>query len=354
MKILHVINSLVAAGAENLVVTLANEQVKELDISLFTFYSDKDIFDKNLNPKINFFKQSGQSYFSFKKLIKLHKLIKNMDVVHVHLFPPFYLVAFLTIFHPKVHFVYTEHSTNNSRRNWKFYYFEKWAYSRYESIICITNGVEESLKKWIGGKINTYVINNVVDLKLIRSIEASKRNDFGFGVQDKILVMVGRFISPKDQDTVLRALQLLPENHKLILIGEGPRLKEVKDLCNYLDLQKRVKFLGVRTDVFSILKICDFGIISSDWEGFGIVALEYMACSLITFGSNVSGLNEVICLKENLFSPRDFKSLASLINTVNSDEKLKHRANIRQNNWVQKFDVSTAVKEHLTVYKKNM
>ena len=98
MKILHVINSLVAAGAENLVVTFANEQVKTNEVSVFTFYSEKDVFAEKLDDRINFKPHTGQNYFSPKKIYSLYKCIKAHEVIHVHLFPPFYIVAILSLF----------------------------------------------------------------------------------------------------------------------------------------------------------------------------------------------------------------------------------------------------------------
>lgn len=353
MKIVHVINSLVAAGAENLVVTMANAQVEEDEVSIFTFYSEKDVFHKNADPRITLVRNRGTSYFSLRKLSALNRLIKSVDVVHVHLFPPFYLVGILSIFHPKTRFIYTEHNTHNSRRKRQFRWLEKWMYSRYASVVCITNGVETKLKEWAGTSAKTTVINNVVHLKKISETIKSSRSDFkGIDTDDKVLVMIGRFHKQKDQDTIIRAMNKLPMDYKLLLIGEGPREKEIHDLVVDLKLESRVHFLGVRTDVFSILKMCDYGVISSHWEGFGIVALEYMACGLPTIGSNVEGLNEVIPTPKALFQKGNASDLSELILKLGTNQDYLQDILDAQRNQIVNFDVKTSLQRHIEVYNK--
>ena len=284
MKILHVLNSLYPAGAENLVTNLANRQVKTHDVSLFTFYSEHDIFDEILDKKIKFYPHKKISFFSYKKISHLKSIINKHDVIHVHLFPPFYIVSFLTFFFKNKKFVYTEHNTNNRRRKKMFRLLEKKVYKNYNHVICISKATNDSLKKWVGDKIKTTVINNFIDIQSIKQIKAKKREEIGLSDESRLIVMVGRFVDQKDQDTVAKAIQRLPINYELILIGIGEREEKLKNLVKSLKIQKRVHFMGVRKDVVSILKACDYGVLSSRWEGFGIVALEYMASDLIAIG----------------------------------------------------------------------
>ncbi|MBX2827782.1 MAG: glycosyltransferase [Flavobacteriaceae bacterium] len=351
MKVLHVINSLVAAGAENLVVTMANGQINTVDVSIFTFYSEKDVFHTELDKRVELHRNKGSRYFSLGKMRRLNRLISKHDVVHVHLFPPLYIVAFLSIFHRKTKFVYTEHNTHNARRKPLFRLLEGMVYSRYDKIVCITEGVSTELKKWIK-RADTVVINNVIDKKRIDASPAHDRSDFGLVETDKILVMIGRMHKQKDQDTLLRAMTLLPSHYKLLLIGEGPRDNEVRELSTSLNLDDRVQFLGIRTDVFSIIKMCDFGVLSSHWEGFGIVALEYMACKVITLGSNVEGLSEVIKPKKALFQQGNEIQLAELIQEVESNSQLHSTILKEQQEQIVNFEIETSLRKHFEVYRE--
>jgi glycosyltransferase involved in cell wall biosynthesis len=351
MRILHVINSLVAAGAENLVVTLANEQVINYEVSVFTFYSEKDIFDQKLDPNVNFYPHKKQSYLSLKKLIALYRCIKLNDVIHVHLFPPFYIVAFLSLFFKNKKFVFTEHNTENSRRRPYFKILEKFIYKQYDHIICISEGVKESLIQWMGGKVESSIIFNTINLKEIQKSEPIERKVLGIDKDSIILVMVGRFQKQKDQDTIIRSMAYLPDHFVLLLIGEGERIRILRNLVIELNLEHRVKFLGIRSDVFSILKSCDVGIISSHWEGFGIVAIEYMACGLPAIGSNNEGLRDVISSPQALFEIGNHHQLAELIIKLESNSDFYDEIYRQQQQHLIKYDLKTAVDQHLKIYQ---
>ena len=259
-------------------------------------------------------------------------------------------MAFLSLFHSKTKFFYTEHNTHNARRKPIFWLLEKFVYARYNSIICITEGVSQALTKWVGSTVKTNVINNVIDKSRILESNKGDRSSFQLKNSDRLLVMIGRFHKQKDQDTILRALTKLPWEYKLLLIGEGSREEELKDLVTQLELTDRVQFLGIRTDVFSIIKMCDYGVLSSHWEGFGIVALEYMACGVPTIGSNVDGLREVICPKEALFEKENETQLAQLILKIEDNKELCKRIIAMQQEQIVNFDIETSLQKHFNVY----
>lgn len=353
MKVLHVINSLVAAGAEKLVSSLAVKQSVEHEVAVFTFDSSKDIFSEFNNSSVKFHTTGSNKYYSFTNLKALFKLIKEYQIIHVHLFPSFYLAALLSFFFTNQKFIYTEHNTHNRRREKIFLKpLEKLVYSRYIRIICITESVKQELEKWIGDKPNKIVIHNFIDIQDIKSKKPYTKESLGFKETDRLLVMVGRFCEQKDQLTILRALMLLSEEYKLVLIGEGSYRNKLENFINENELTRRVMFLGVRKDVFSILKACDYGIQSSHWEGFGIAALEYMACDLPTFGSNVNGLNEVIPIKGNLFIPANHVELKDKILALDLEKNRKSAVVKYQNEFIINFDITKATSKHLQLYKK--
>ena len=86
----------------------------------------------------------------------------------------------------------------------------------------------------------------------------------------------------------------LPVNFKLILVGEGPLKNSSQMLVQELCLKDRVFFLGNRDDVERIFKTADLSVLSSHWEGFGLVAVEGMAAGKPVIASNVSGLSEIV------------------------------------------------------------
>lgn len=352
MKILHVINSMAAGGAEKLVSNLASEQSLQQKVGVFTLVNTSDVFFDHLNDKVSVHRAEGNSYYTLNNLLRLYKTIKSYDVIHVHLFPSFYLAGILSLLFSNKTFVYTEHSTHNKRRSKKFYIIEKLIYSRYQTIICISKSVEKNLKAWMGESTPTLVIENFLDLKEIKNQNPVSRESLNLSTSDKVLVMVGSFRddNTKDQITVIRALQQLPENYKLLLLGQGVLRKKTEDFVQVNKLSDRVQFLGFRPDVYAVLKSCDFGILSSNWEGFGIALIEYMACGLLAFGTNVEGLRDLIISPQTAFEVGDDKSLAQKIRTLDNNPQQTQNLINKQNQFIKKFSLAQSVKQHQEVY----
>lgn len=349
MKVLHVINSLVSGGAEKLVSELTTAQANFVEVGLFTFVSTNDLFTDNVSKKVAYYPQSGKGYFKFRKVRALAKAIKNYDVIHVHLFPALYLVAFISFIYPNKIYVLTEHNTVNQRRKPIFYLIEKIVYSRFSNIICISKAVENELGKWIRN-LPTTIIKNFVDLHSIVSTKPLKKDTF-VNTNSKLLIMIGSFTSQKDQKTLIKSLSVLNPDYELLLIGEGPLKEDMVAFAKNEKVLERVHFLGTRKDVIPILKACDYGVLSSHWEGFGIVALEYMASNIISLGTNVDGLNEVIPIKENLFTQGDYNALATRIKEIEIDSNLKNHILDVQKRTIASYDISQSVELHLELYK---
>ena len=300
---------------------------------------------------VKFKTTKNNSFYSFSNLKYLYEIIKINDIIHAHLFPSFYLVSLLSLFFQRKKIILTEHNSYNRRRNIKlFKYLDKIIYNRFSSIICISKGVESSLKDWIGVTYDTYVIPNFINVNKIINTSKSKMNFFE-GDNNILLCMVGSFSEQKDQLTVINALHHLPSKYKLILIGDGPKKKYIEHIVSKLYLEERIIFLGVRKDVIQILKNCQYGILSSNWEGFGLVALEYMASGLVSIGTNVKGLNEVIPIKENLFNVKDYKSLVARILLLEKDKALKNKVLNIQNTHYKNYDIDLLAKKHQEIYR---
>src|SRR5690606_34331761 len=95
--------------------------------------------------------EKGKSVYNPLNVFKIQNIIKEFDIVHVHLFPSSYWVAlaqFMT-FH-KPYLIFTEHNTTNRRREIKlFKYIDKWVYRRYDGIVTISDAVDTSLKYYL-------------------------------------------------------------------------------------------------------------------------------------------------------------------------------------------------------------
>ncbi|MGJ1291967.1 glycosyltransferase [Sphingobacterium multivorum] len=318
MRILQIIGGLGTGGAEKLlveIIPMLAAQGHTVDLLLLNgaitpFYKQLEA-SRTCNIYV-----LGHSFYSPIHIFKMMRYLQKYDLVHVHLFPAQYFAVIASILSfSKIPMVFTEHSTGNTRMdNPLFRTLERLIYPHYRAIICITDSVKAALMCKLGlAEKRLHVIENGIDLVSIKKIPAADRSSLGYSKYDILLIMVAGFREQKDQDTVIKAMKRLPENYKLLLVGDGKRRPELEQLIRELSLQDKVSLLGVRTDTYALLKMSNISIMSSHWEGFGLAAVEAMACGVPVIASDVPGLSQVVSQGGLLFEKGNISDLLDKI-----------------------------------------
>jgi glycosyltransferase involved in cell wall biosynthesis len=120
--------------------------------------------------------------------------------------------------------------------------------------------------------------------------------------RDRELVFVGRLVSDKGVDMLLRALHILgtekkPRRPRLTIVGEGPEMETLRALARSLGLESQVEFVGhvCGTELAGVMHRHRILVAPSVWpEPFGLVALEGVACGCFVVGSDGGGLPDAI------------------------------------------------------------
>lgn len=114
------------------------------------------------------------------------------------------------------------------------------------------------------------------------------------GTDDEVkIVMIARFGQQKDHATLIKAFQGV-SGARLIFVGDGPSLGEMKSLAEDLGLSQKVDFLGFRKDIPQILAQAQVFALISHWEGFPRTIIEAMRAGLPVVASDVGGAAEAI------------------------------------------------------------
>ena len=355
MRILHIITSLRTGGAEKLMVDLLPRlQRMNNDIEILLFDGIRTtFFDKLESQGIKIHKLDyGKNVYNPILLIKLFIfLLKNkFDIVHTHNTACQLFTAIVSIFF-SFRLITTEHNTTNRRRNLKWYkLIDKWMYHRYDDVICISKIAENNLRKYLCSNDDKIItIQNGIDIDTYSNAQPFNRTN-----DKQIIVMVAGFRKEKDQDTLIKALSLLPKDQfELWLVGDGERKELLKTLVYSKGLENNVVFWGIRNDVPSILKSADIIVMSSHSEGLSLSNLEGMASGKPLIASDVDGLREITQNYGLLFEHGNSIDLADKITLLSTDKNLYQEVAKNCYRRACQFDINEMSITYNNIYNKS-
>jgi glycosyltransferase involved in cell wall biosynthesis len=155
------------------------------------------------------------------------------------------------------------------------------------------------------------------------------KDSLGIKENDKVIITVSRLVEKNGVGDLIKAVALLPENYKLLILGGGALEKSLKFKVRSLKLEDKILFLGEISpdEVPKYLAISDVFVRSSLAEGLGNVFLEAMAAGVPIVGTPVGGIPDFLTNGETgLFCKvRNPASIAEKINQILSDENLRQK-----------------------------
>ena len=353
MKILHIITSLHTGGAEKLIIDLP-PRLRELGHSV-----DVLLFDGSNTP----FKQQlvaagitilelgkGGSVYNPLHIFNLIPIIRQYDIIHTHNTAPQLFAAIANIF-GKTKLLTTEHNTDNRRRHlWWYKPLDRFMYNRYKEVICISDQAEENLRNYIGKcRANITTIYNGVDIQKYATAQPSSELN-NIAPNCKKIIMVAGFRYQKDQDTLIRATALLPQEFHTFLVGDGERREVCEKLAIAEGVSDRVHFMGIRMDVPELLKAADYVVMSSHWEGLSLASIEGMSVGKPFLASDVDGLREITTNAGILFQHQNATQLAEEIKVLDKNTAKYQQIAQQCFDKAKLFDISIMAEKYNNVY----
>ena len=290
LRVAHIIGKWVGGGVEAVVMNYYRN-INKNEIQ-FDFICDEDSTNipyeeiNSLGGKVILI-PPYQKVFKYQKELKRVLEEGNYKIVHSHInaLSIFPLRAAKKVGIP-IRIAHS-HSTTN-KKEWKknllknaLKPFSKLYATDY---FCCT----EHAGKWLFGKKefekgNIHILNNAIDIKKFKfneEIRNKKRAELGIDKDTIVVGHIGRFVEQKNHRFLIDLFsEIHKENKKfkLILIGQGPLEKEMKDKVETLNISNDVFFLGQRDDVNEMYQVFDIFVFPSLYEGLGMVVIEAQA-----------------------------------------------------------------------------
>lgn len=234
-----------------------------------------------------------------RAVLRLARWVRTFrpDVVHSHMVHANLLTRVTRWFAPMPRLICTAHNIDEGGR------FRELLY-RFTDRFCdlTTNVSQRAVERYVdikavpatkilrvpnGIDLTRYYRNELERVRLREQMGA--RNGF-------VWLAVGRFVPEKDYGNMLHSFAALQagENCQLWIAGDGEEREAAEQLCLELQLEDRVHFLGIRSDISSLMSAADAYVMSSKWEGLPMVLLEASACELPIVATDVGGNGEIV------------------------------------------------------------
>jgi len=182
------------------------------------------------------------------------------------------------------------------------------------------------------------------------------RREFGIKNEECIIGAIGRMVWQKGFEYFIQSIPKMISSIpkvKIVLVGDGPLMKDLDSLCLRLGVRDKVIFTGFRSDIREILSSIDLLVIPSLVEGFPMITLEAMAMAKPVIATNIDGISEQIRDgKTGILVPaKDSDFLARATVSVFNDRETARRIGSAAKKEVEKkYSVEKMVRETEKVY----
>jgi L-malate glycosyltransferase len=141
---------------------------------------------------------------------------------------------------------------------------------------------------------------------------------------------------------------------KLVFVGDGPERSTAEDLARELGVCDDVRFLGKQEQMEDILAIADLFLLTSEYESFGLAALEAMAAGVPVISTNAGGLGEINIPGETGFlsDVGDIASMSQQAITILKDDATLKQFKERAAEHAKTYDIANIIPLYERLYEK--
>jgi glycosyltransferase involved in cell wall biosynthesis len=334
LSVLHVIWSAGMGGIGKIVYHLLKEQQEDATMKVGLLIAKEegelmyDFGQLKIKMDIAGFKSGLQ--VNREVINRCKTAISEYDIIHFHTFNPVLAWA-ANKSNKKI--VYTEHgnfgfgrtATINDKVVRKM---QQYFLNNFTDAITYNSKFSEDVSKnfyGIRARVSKVIYNGVPDY----TASENANSVFPKAPGTFLIVAIGRLAPVKRFDRLIEAFHKLqlPEA-RLIILGEGPEEKSLKEQVNRLKLENRISFPGYG-DSRALLSVCDICVAPSQGEAFGLVAIEaYQQGKKVIAFEDGGGLTEIIRPIDPHAIVASVEELTSLLYAIYADRKMETSAEI--------------------------
>lgn len=225
------------------------------------------------------------------------------------------------------------------------------AISEYEKEVAINYHVVNEKK--IAVVENGIDINPAVNEVLDNFLQERKWPEESF-----IIGMVARITEQKSPKTFIEIAGVVAQkipNARFLMVGDGEQRAMIESMINDYNLQDKVFITGWVREPLKYIAQFDVALLTSNWEGFGLVIPEYMLYKVPVIASNVGGIKNIIKNEETgiLIDNLNVDEFVNRILEVYKNEKLRNvMVEQAYQMTISRFDFYRNIREHIVVFEE--
>jgi glycosyltransferase involved in cell wall biosynthesis len=303
LRVMHVILTLGVGGAEQLVYRMVNSRPRFEDNIVCCLYFIGELGEQYIRDGGKVYCRNHSGGFNIGIVWWLINIIRHekIDVVHAHTYATFFYSVLAAKIYGNIKLVYTEHGRlYPDRSSWKRSIINPLLALGVSHIVSISESTAKAMNKYDNlplEKIN--VIHNGITLPAtFQKVDiAAKKRSLGLAEPCRVIGTASRLEEIKNIPMMLRAFQYVSQQIPdvcLLVAGTGSKTDELIACSQELGICDKVKFIGLRNDLWEIYQILDVFLLSSFTEGISVTLLEAMASGVPAVVTDVGGNPEVV------------------------------------------------------------
>jgi L-malate glycosyltransferase len=225
-----------------------------------------------------------------------------------------------------------------------------------DAITAVSQNLKEETFKHFKIEKEIEVIVNFVDVSRFnrKPIDAFKKVIAPNG--ERVLLHASNFRKIKRVQDVVKIFAEVNKQipSKLLFVGDGPERSTAEDLARELGVSDEIRFVGKQEQMEDILAIGDLFLLTSEYESFGLAALEAMASGVPVVSTNAGGLSEINIDGETGYMSNvgDVENMSKQALSILKDDANLKKFKENAAAHAQQFDINIIIPQYENLYRR--
>lgn len=360
LRVLHVVKSLGRGGAERVVLDLARYG-NALGHRHEVLVAMREPLDMLCDFEAHGIRPRLARYASLPALLSLGSYVKQIvahegiDVVHGH-FPFTSALVRGAVSRSSAAYVFTHH-VNHSDFRFGTRVLNRLTWHNVDVNVSVSPNVNQDVVRHLGGRVPSTTIMNGIDTAWFgrRQSQANRRIEMNLPSSTPVVGLVASMRPQKRVDRWVEVASLIAERHNdvnFLVVGGGSEEHLMQQMVRDANLEARFRFVGPAVDVRPWLEAMDIFLMTSDYEGFGLVAVEAMAIGVVPVVTAVGPLPDIVQPAWGLSVAPHVSLLADAVSEILVDTDRRNAMAAKGIAVAREhYDVKRMVEEYHAVYR---